>query len=262
MKTRMLLSGLLKLRNIGILAILLFLAYAIDIPGIPYAGIVKPAAGIAVYLGFVLQTLSSKEFQEEFNRKEKIRKIQDLNYTCLRLASEAKKHTNAKYFEKLRKVMSDKDEIVNSFFRGEQSFLKEKIVEQTMNLVVSYIKLLTNFCIRSREMSSVDISVITDRINANTRKLSFARDPQVCSDLRSAIEMDEKLINRLKDERNELDRISAKLDYMETTVNLFKHQILSSIESEDMLEKLETAVNEAVALDNVLEERRKNRIRI
>jgi DNA-binding XRE family transcriptional regulator len=48
---------------------------------------------------------------------------------------------------------------------------------------------------------------------------------------------------------------------MESTVNMFKHQIMSSIENENMLEELETAVNEAEALDTVLEDRRKSRIR-
>ena len=81
-------------------------------------------------------------------------------------------------------------------------------------------------------------------------------------DIRKIIEMDEKLINRLKDEKKDLERISAKLDYMESTVNMFKHQALSSVESEEMLEKLETAVNEAEALDNVLEDRRKNKLKL
>jgi hypothetical protein len=42
---------------------------------------------------------------------------------------------------------------------------------------------------------------------------------------------------------------------------MFKHQTISSIESEDLLEKLGTAVNEAIALDNVLDERRKGRMK-
>ena len=164
--------------------------------------------------------------------------------------------------QKLKKVMDDKNEIVDSFFRGDQGYLKEKITEQTLNLVVSYLKLLNNFCIRSRELSAVDVSTIAGRLNANTRKLGFTKDVHMQDDLKKIIEMDEKLINRLKDEKKDLERISAKLDYMESTVNMFKHQSLSSIESEDMLEKLETAVNEAEALDNVLEERRKNKFRI
>jgi hypothetical protein len=74
--------------------------------------------------------------------------------------------------------------------------------------------------------------------------------------------MDEKIIVRIKEEKLDLERISAKLNYMESMVNMFKQQILSSIESEDMLEKLETAVNEATALDNVLDERRKRKFSI
>ena len=73
--------------------------------------------------------------------------------------------------------------------------------------------------------------------------------------------MDERLITRLKDEKKELERIGVKLDYMESTVNVFKHQILSSVENEEMLEQLETVVNEAEALDTVLEERRKSKLR-
>jgi hypothetical protein len=44
-------------------------------------------------------------------------------------------------------------------------------------------------------------------------------------------------------------------------VNMFKHQIVSNIETDDMLEKLETAVNEASALDSVLEDHRRDKIR-
>jgi hypothetical protein len=47
---------------------------------------------------------------------------------------------------------------------------------------------------------------------------------------------------------------------MESTVNMFKHQIIASVESEEMLDKLETAINEAAALDNVLEERRRSKV--
>ena len=94
---------------------------------------------------------------EEFNNSEKIRHIQDLNYQCLSLSNEAKRNTNSTYLQKLKKVMEDKDEIVDSFFRGEHSFLKEKIVEQTLGLVVAYLKLLNNFCIRSREISGMPL---------------------------------------------------------------------------------------------------------
>jgi len=260
MKSRLFFSAVFRLRNIGILLLALGIAAILD-NNIPVANVFVYPAAIAVYIISIMQSLGSKKFHEKFNRKEKIRNIQNLNYTCLKLSREAQKHTNQRYAQKLRKVMEDKDDIVNSFFRGEHSYLKEKIVEQTLNLVVSYIKLLTNFCIRNRELSEIDVGDITNRINQNLRKLSFIKDPIAAEDLKKVIEMDEKIINRLKDEKQELERIGAKLDYMESTVNMFKHQIISSIETEEMLETLETAVNEASALDTVLEERRKSRVR-
>jgi hypothetical protein len=267
MKSKLFLSALFNLRNIGILLLMLgfigversgvFLP-----PFLPYPDISGPALCIGVYAAFVMQSVTSKEFHEKFNRKRKIRHIQDLNYMCLKLSAEAKKHTNPTYLQKLKKVMEDKNHIVNSFFRGEKGYLKERVVEQTLNLVVSYIRLLTNFCIRSRELSEVDVGEITNRINTNMRKINFIKDPNALDDVKKVIEMDEKLIKRLKDEKNELERISAKLDYMETTVHMFKHQTISSIESEEMLEKLDMAVNEAAALDSVLEERRRNKLRL
>lgn len=271
MKARMFTSALLKFRNIIILlAGLGFSALMSDPTALPNMFGFRPIDGIGtflypsaiiLYLVFTGQTLMSKAFHEKFNHKEKIRKIQNLNYLCMRLSGNAKKYTNNTYQQKLKKVIEDKNEIVNSFFREEQSFLKERIVEQTLNLVVSYIKLLTNFCIRSRELSNVNVTDIINRINTNTRKLNFSKD-NAADDIRKVIEMDQKILDRLKEEKADLERISSKLDYMESTVNMFKHQILSSIETEEMLEKLETAVNEASALDSVLDERRKNKLRL
>jgi len=259
MKIRMLFSAIFKLRNLGILLISLGMAYILTLTVSGLTLFAFPA-GAVIYLAFVIQSLSSVKFHEDFNQKQKIRHIQDLNYSCMRLSSEARKHTNTAYNQKLRGVMEDKSDIVESFFRGERSFLKEKIVEQTLNLVISYIKLLTNFCIRSKELSGVDVSDIANRLNVNARKLSFTRDINVTEDIRKVINMDEKIIERLKEEKKDLERINTKLDYMESTVSMFKHQIISSIESEEMLETLETVVNEASALDSVLQERRKNKI--
>lgn len=272
MKSRLVLSAFLRLRNIGLL--LVFLATAAIISdasamtsamtifgtnGALVPGVFAFPAAFAAYLCFVMQALASKNFHEQFNKKEKVRKIQDLNYISQRLSNEARRNTNSMYLQKLKKVMDDKNDIVDNFFKGEKSFIKERITEQTLNLVVSYLKLLNNFCIRSRELSTVDVGSVAARINTNARKLSFAKDSRMAEDIRKIIDMDERLINRLKQERKDLEHISAKLDYMESTVNMFKHQTLTSEESEDMLEKLETAVNEAEALDNVLEDRRKSR---
>ena len=270
MRARMFLSALFKLRNIGILAAALILASLLSETALPNMFGVDGAlpdsltitGSIAVYIAFVIQTLLSKKFQTEFNQKEKFRNIKELNRLANRLSSEARRNSNNTYMQKLRKVINDKNEIFTSYSTGEHSYLKERIVEQTLNLVIAYLKLFNNFCIRSRELSSVDVGAVSARINNNTRKLSFAKDARMAEDVRKIIEMDEKLIGRLKDEKKELERISAKLDYMESTVNMFKHQIMSSIENEDMLEQLETAVNEAEALDAVLEDRRRNKLRM
>lgn len=262
MKFKLLLSALFSIRNLGILLVSLGLSMGLLQPYLPYPGLTGPLAAILVYLVFVVQSLGSKEFHEKFNHKQKIRKIQDLNYTILKLANEAKKTANTTYYQKLKRVMDDKNDIIDSFFRGEKSYLKEKIVEQTLNLVISYIKLYTNFCIRSRELSEIDVREVTERINVNLRKLNFIKDPETLDQMKRLIEMDEKIIARLKDEKQELERIMAKLDYMESTVSMFKHRIISSIESEEMLETLETAVNEAAALDSVLEDRRKQKARL
>ena len=260
MKFKLLLSALFSFRNIVILLLAGGLAKSF---GSQISNTTIPALGAAlIYVAFVIQSLTSSKFYEDFKKKMKIRQIQDLNNTCWKLAREAKRIVNSTYLKKLRKVMDDKDSIMNSFFKGEHGYLKEKIVEQTLNLVVSYVRLLVNFCVRSKEIGTTDKGMIVDRINMNTRKLSFTKDTDTADDIRKLVEMDEKTLNRMKEEKNNLERISAKLDYMESTVNMFKHQIISNIESEEMLEKLETAVNEAAALDSVLEDRRKNRMRI
>jgi hypothetical protein len=261
MKGKLISSALFNFRNLSVLILsggAAFLAGG----AIDQSQIVAYPAAAALYLAFVIQSLASTKFHEEFNHKRKKREIQDLNYTCLKLANQAKKQVNSMFLPRLRKVVEDKNEIVNSFFRGERSYLKEKIVEQTLHLVISYIKLLTNYCLRSKELGSSDVGELANRINVNHRKLNFVKNPHAADDLKKVIEMDERIITRLKDEKNELERLSAKLDYMESTISMFKHQIIANIETEEMAERLETVVNEAVALDSVLDERQKSRARM
>lgn len=220
-------------------------------------------AGVVVYLAMVMQSMFSNNYKEEVKRKEKKKEINDLNRQCNRLSAQARNLGNPIQKQKLRKIMQDKNDIFNSQKRGDEySYLKEKIVEQSLKLVISYTKLMTNYSIRSKEISEINISDLMNKINANRRKVSFTKDDRMLDDIKNIIEMDEKAIERVKEERNELERIHARLDYIESMLNMFKHQIISSIESEEMVEKLETAVNEATALDSVLQERRRNQIRL
>lgn len=220
-------------------------------------------AGALIYLALVIQSLFSNSFKEEVQRREKKKEINDLNRQCAKLSAQARNYASPIQRQKLRKIMQDKDDIMNSLKRGDgHSYLKEKIVEKSLNLVISYIKLMTNYSIRSRELTEINTSDLMNKINANRRKLSFMKDDRMLEDVKSVIEMDEQVIQRVKDEKNELERIFARLDYIESMLSMFKHQIVSSIESEEMVEKLETAVNEATALDTVLQERRRNQIRM
>ncbi len=219
-------------------------------------------SGVVLYLALVMQSIFSEKYKEEYRRKEKRKQINDLNKECTRLSTRIRDVSPTPIQrQKIRKIIQDKNDILNSLKRGEEySYLKEKLVEQSLNLVVSYIKLLTNYSIRIKEISEINISDIVNKINANRRKVEFMKDVRLADDVKGVIEMDEKIIERVKDEKNELERIHARLDYIESMIGAFKHQIISSVETEEMVEKLETAVNEAVALDNVLQERRRNRI--
>jgi hypothetical protein len=252
---KLLFKALLSFRNLAVLIVLLAVYAA-------YNNVIVLFIALGAYAALVIQSLSSKKFHEKVQHREKTKKIEALNDSCSKLSYEAKKCLSAPYYTRLRKVMDDKNDIVNSFLKGEKSYLKEKIVEQSLNLVISYLKLLANFSKRSKELSSIDVTEIANRVTANNFKLNSNLDPRALEDIKRAVEMDEKIIVRLKEEKQELERINAKLNYMESMVNMFKQQIISSIESDDMLEKLETAVNEATALDNVLDERRKNKYTI
>lgn len=263
MKQKIFLKALLNLRNIGILSLLTGSSLALDrsdlLSILGSFDIAVYPASIVVYLIFVLQSFSSKTFQDKVIAKEKTTHIKKLNKKCVELAYESKKFVNSAYYTRLKKVMENKNEIMNCYLKDNNNFLKGRVVEQTLNLLVSYLKLLINFSKRSREVATMDISLIVNRVNTNNRKLSFNPNSHVAEDLKKSIQMDERLIERLKEERIDLEKTSAKLDYMESMVSIFKQQILSSLESEDMIERLETTVSEAEALDTVLDNRRRNR---
>ncbi|MDQ2086051.1 hypothetical protein RBH29_06305 [Herbivorax sp. ANBcel31] len=262
MKLKLLFSSLFGSRNIGMLFILMAIPLALMIITGERWLIYPASAGVgAIYIGLVIQSFTSKSFQDKFIHKMKDKRIKKLNKMCTKLAEDAKKHTNPAYYKKLRSIMSDKNEIVKSYQKDSPDFLKEKITEQTLNLVVSYIRLLKSFCVRTKELNSVNIKPVIDRIAQNTRKLNFINDSKVHENVEKIIEMDQKIVSRLKDEKINLERIDTRLDYIKSTVYMFKQQIGLRLESEDMLEKIESAVNEATALENVLDERNKKRIR-
>jgi len=66
------------------------------------------------------------------------------------------------------------------------------------------------------------------------------------------VELDEKLVEKINKEKSELEMISSRLDYIESAILMFKHQIMSNEDLDPDIKEIDTVVNEAIALDNVL----------
>ena len=69
--------------------------------------------------------------------------------------------------------------------------------------------------------------------------------------------MDEKLVERIEKEKSDLEMISSRLDYIESAILMFKHQIISNNDLDLDIKDIDTVVNEAIALDNVLSNKNK-----
>jgi len=101
-----------------------------------------------------------------------------------------------------------------------------------------------------------------ERINANKRKLQLLTNPKAVEDLERAVELDEKIIERINNEKIELETISSKLDYIESAILMFKHQIISNASTEPIAEDIDNVINEAIALDNALTSHRNEKLRL
>ena len=80
-------------------------------------------------------------------------------------------------------------------------------------------------------------------------------------ELTKTIEMDEKLLKRMKEEKKSLETAGVRLDQIESNIVSFKHRILSNEISDTGYEEIENAINEATALDSALNEHRRYRRR-
>ena len=225
----------------------------------PYTYAAIPA--VVLYFGLVLRSFTDKKFQENFFHKEKEKEIKKMNRMCLQMAADTKKYTNSAYYKKLVSLIKEKDDILKEYNKDKSNHIKEKIAEYALNLTISYLNLLKDFCIRSKAVDRTNINSLMERLSQNTRKLNFTEDPKVYEDIKRIVEMDEKIINRLKEEKSDLERLDVKLDYIKSTVSMLKHQINSGFESQETMESIESILNEAAAFESVLYERNKNRLR-
>ena len=210
---------------------------------------------LAVYAAFVLQSLFSRDFRKDFEHKEMINEIRKSSEECHQAFRNLKRKLEPSAQMRLSGMVKESDEIVQSFLNGDKNVLKVRAVQQSIKLTSAYIKLADMFRVRATASSGERISQLAKRINANIANLNSVRDPGIANELKRVIAADERMIESLKNERLELEKIDARLQYMESTIGMLKYNIIANLESEDILRNLESDVHEADALNTVLYER-------
>jgi hypothetical protein len=158
-------------------------------------------------------------------------------------------------------VYSEKKALMCYYSQVKNDPLKQKIVEQALNLVIVYFKLMNNYNIRAKQVYTANVNKVEERLKNNRRKKDFLKNPKAIANIEKAIELDERLIQKINNEKNELEMVNSKMDYIESAIVTFKHQIISNTESDPVLSDIDTVVNEAIALDDVLSNRN-NKLRL
>ena len=269
MKFDYLKGAFINRRNI----IALVAAYAVlnilvgSFPFIPYLdanGIL--GLSLVVYIGFSLQSAMDKSFRREYDAKLKVRKIRSMANDCANNAKNLRRKLSIQDQNRVSKVISEMGEIVTYFLNGDKSYISGQVVEKALKLTEMYIKIMGLYFTKNKSSNSSQISFLAKRINTNTSNLNSIRDRATIEEVKRVIEADEKMIESLKNDRQDLEILDARLQYMESTLSMLKYNIISNIETEDMLITLEKDINEAAAINSVLndrfEEKRNERLRI
>ena len=221
---------------------------------------------LAVYVGFILQSMVDKTFRREYEKQEMIRRIKRVSSECNTQSRNLRRKLKLQDQQRLSKVISEMNEVVRVFLSGDKSYIKVQVVEKAMKLTDIYIKLMDYYYTRIKASDREQISFLARRINTNSSNLSSVRDPATAEELRKVIEADERMINSLKEGRNDLEKVDARLQYMESTISMLKYNITSNLETDSILQTLENEINEAAAINTVLsdmgDEHRRQRIRL
>jgi len=265
MTHRMLLKSLSDKRSLGVLFAVL-IGYFITkweplivISFLSYAA----AAGILLLI---------PEFRDNCIIQEKRERIRKLNFKASNLYYRAKtkvgKNLTTKILEKIFIILGKstfldlesrvdamfraKAEISNSFLNKEYSPIREKIALKSLELSIIYFKLMDIYVSRLFDVSSKNLAVIEQRININRRKKISSVNKSYIDDIERAIEADERLLDRLREARKEVEKMSVKLNLIESTMALLKQQIYTEFHSEEIFENVENTINEAQALESAL----------
>lgn len=259
----MYLRAAFKFKNIFMLAVGLILALAVaSTYGLGWLAGLSGAAGVVAYIAGILSTARSSKFRSEVQLSEKLDGIDKLSWECnshyRKIAGRLGKNLRMKAV----RVLKEKEDLMNYFKHYEDDPIKQKIIEQALKLVVAYLSLASNYADSMRELSQQNLNELHARINFNNRKLGTLKNYQAVLELTKTVEMDEKLLKSLQEDREELEMINVRLDQIESTIVGFKHRILSSELSDPETEEIENVINEATALDNALNEHSRLRQRI
>ncbi len=257
-----LMKAAFKTRNFALLAAVIIISLLFSVSTVPQASVPFLLVGCAGYIYFVMQTLRSGKFKSELAQEEKLDGIQKLSWDCNELYREVMKKLDRNLKSKAAGIIRQKRELMEYFSKYSDDRLKQTIIEQALKLVTAYLNLLYTYSVRSGELSSQSFNELIGRINYNNRKLGSLKSYDAVLELTKTIEMDEKLLKNMRDEREKLEQTNVKLDYIESTIGGFKHRILSPDTIDPASQEIEDVINEAAALDTVLNERSKNRMRL
>ena len=215
---------------------------------------VLAAAGGASYFIAVYRTANSEKFRAEIALYDKLDGINKLSWECNSLYRRISRSLGKTLRTKSIGVIKQKEELMDYFNKYSEDPIKQRIIEQALKLVMAYFNLADNYSGRMRELSQQNFNDLLSRININNRKLGSLKNYEAVLELTKTVEMDEKLLKSLKEEREELEMVNVRLDQIESTIVGFKHRILSSDLSDPETEEIENVINEASALDNALNE--------
>lgn len=254
MRFRWIIKAALGIGNIALLAFVLIFSYLCFF--LPFLLI-----GLAGYVYFVLQTLGSADFQKEVSVKETLGEIKKAGEECSRLYKQSRRCLCRSLDLKVKLVLAEKEELLREFSKNRDDALKQKIAGHALNLTKAYIKLMVNFSVRCVELAEIDEDKIRDRINVNNCKLGFLKDPDTAFDLQKTIEMDRQLLGRVDEEKCELDKVSARLDYMESMIRMLKQRMMPGDCDEVDFPGIYSIVNEVAAFDNAVAMHKSNRLK-
>jgi len=245
MKYKIIIKAALELKNLGLLAMIVGI-FALT-GSLPFLFI-----GAARYVYFLMETIKDEKFLKRFNEEQQIEDIHDLNEKCNALYMSLVRKLPGGMRERIKNIYNEKQVLVSYFSQDNSDPLRQKIVDQAINLVIAYFKLLYHYSLRIKQLNSINVNKVIERINNNKRKIEFLNNSAAISNIEKAVELDEKLVEKINKEKSELEMISSRLDYIESAILMFKHQIMSNEDLDPDIKEIDTVVNEAIALDNVL----------